>query len=275
MAAAKRKTTRRKAPAKRKVQPTPGADRVAKGALAALVGVALVAVLFVLDVPGMALRAGGEAVGAAGLRVRSIEVKGVEQMQSEPVYEIALSQRTRSLPLVDVGAVRSELLEFPYVRDARVSRRYPDTLVVDIVERTPAALWQGEDRLFLIDEEGVVLKRVPIADMPDLPLIRGRGANREMAQLERLLERVPSLRPQLASATWVGERRWDLNVQSGEILALPEGEREAGEALEKFMALDRKAPMLGLGVERYDLRLPGRAIARSPMFKDAREEAAN
>ncbi len=58
-----------------------------------------------------------------------------------------------------------------------MSRRFPDTLVIDIVERKPAALWQDEDRLTLIDAEGVVLDRVPVSQMPDLPLLIGKGAN--------------------------------------------------------------------------------------------------
>ena len=43
---------------------------------------------------------------------------------------------------------------FGWVKDARVSRRLPDTLVIDIVERKPAALWQNEGRLALIDCRG-------------------------------------------------------------------------------------------------------------------------
>ena len=81
------------------------------------------------------------------------------------------------MPLVDVSDIRQRLLEFGWVKDARVSRRFPDTLVIDIVERTPAALWQDEDRLTLIDAEGVVLDRVPVSQMPDLPLLIGKGAN--------------------------------------------------------------------------------------------------
>ena len=61
--------------------------------------------------------------------------------------------------------------------------------------------------------------------MPDLPLVIGPGANRQAAQLAQLMADTPSLQPQLTSATWVGGRRWDLNFQSGETVALPEGER--------------------------------------------------
>ena len=122
--------------------------------------------------------------------------------------------------LVDVAAIRRQLLQFGWVKDARVSRRLPDTLVIDIVERTPAALWQNQGQLALIDNEGVVLDRVPVDKMPDLPLLIGPGANGQAQQLGRLMDSVPTLKPQLASATWVGGRRWDLNFQSGETVAL-------------------------------------------------------
>jgi cell division protein FtsQ len=151
----------------------------------AIVGVALVA----LDVPAKLGQAAGEAVGDAGFRVKSVDVQGIKRMDPRPVYEIALDQKTTAMPLVDVADIRKRLLEFGWVKDARVSRRFPDTLVIDIVERKPAALWQDEDRLTLIDAEGVVLDRVPVAQMPDLPLLIGKGANAQTVPLERLLDK--------------------------------------------------------------------------------------
>jgi cell division protein FtsQ len=155
-------------------------------------------------------------------------------------------------------------LQFGWVKDARVSRRLPDTLVIDIVERRPAALWQNQGQLALIDADGVVLDRVPVDKMPDLPLLIGAGANGQAEQLDRLMNAAPTLKPQLASATWVGGRRWDLNLQSGETLALPEGEGAAKSALVKFARLDKSAGLLGRGIVRFDLRVPGKMIVRLP-----------
>ena len=89
--------------------------------------------------------------------------------------------------------IRERLLGFGWVKDARVSRRLPDTLVIDIVERKPAALWQNQGRLALIDAEGVVLDRVPVDKMPDLPLLIGPGANGQAEELDRLMAEVPTL----------------------------------------------------------------------------------
>jgi cell division protein FtsQ len=122
----------------------------------------------------------------------------------------------------------------------------------------------GLQRLALIDTQGVVLDHVRIDEMPDLPLLIGPGANTRVAELERLLESAPTLGPQLASARWVGRRRWDLSFQSGEIVALPEGELAAQEALGKFAKLDRSTGLLGRGLVRFDLRVPGKMIVRLP-----------
>ena len=226
----------------------------------AIVGVALVA----LDFPNRLAVAAGEAVGNAGFRVKSVDIQGIRQMDPRPVYDIAFDQKTTAMPLVDVSDIRHRLLEFGWVKDARVSRRFPDTLVIDIVERTPAALWQDEDRLTLIDAEGVVLDRVPVSQMPDLPLLIGKGANGQAVPLERLLDQAPALKAQLVSATWVGQRRWDLSFQSGETVALPEGEPLASAALVKFAKMDKSAGLLGRGILRFDLRIPGKMTVRLP-----------
>ena len=55
------------------------------------------------------------------------------------------------------------------------------------------------------------------------------------------------MKAQLASATWVGRRRWDLSFQSGETVALPEGEARGRAALAKFAKMDKSAGLLGRG----------------------------
>lgn len=241
-----------------------GANRLARWAFGlfaiGVIGVALVA----LEVPAKVGAGLGEAMGEAGFRVRSVDVTGVQRMDSRPVFQIALDQKSMAMPLVDVAGIREKLLRYGWVKDARVSRRLPDTLVIDIVEREPAALWQDKARLSLIDSEGVVLDRVKVSDMPDLPLLVGAGANSHSNELNLLLAGVPTLKPQLESASWVGGRRWDLNFQSGETVVLPEGENDAKKALAKFARLDKSAGLLGRGIKRFDLRIPGKMIVRLP-----------
>jgi cell division protein FtsQ len=230
------------------------------GMMIALAG----ALLWVLRVPQMVGGTMGESVGEMGFALKHVEIKGATRVRKIDVYNIAFDQPSSAMPLVDLEATRQRLLRFGWVRDARVSRRLPDTLVVDIVERRPAAIWQHNQRLALIDMDGVVLEAVKLDSMPDLPLLIGPAANLHAAELARLTQSAPNLKPAMAGASWVGGRRWDLRFQSGEVLALPEGEAAARKALAKFASMDQSVQLLGKGYVRIDMRDPRRMLIRLP-----------
>jgi len=266
--------SKRKSASKAKTLSSARANKLAAfgftGFLVLMAGAAAIA----LDLPAKAAFSAGEAVGSAGFRVDGYQIVGLKQMDRKLVDAVVIDELRRAAaiagetkpaqPLVDVTHIRERLLRFGWVQDARVSRRLPDTLVIDIVERTPSALWQDRQRLALIDSDGVVLDRVKIDNMPDLPLVIGPGANARASQLKAILADAPTMQAQLASATWVGGRRWDLSFQSGEIVALPEGEQAARAALAKFAKADQSNGLLGRGLMRFDLRIPGKMIVRLP-----------
>lgn len=228
-------------------------------AVASLIGVATL-----FGVPGAVGTALAEGVGQAGFRVQQVEVTGIKRADKMTVYNYALGEKSRAMPLVDLDEVRGRLMTIGWVADARVSRRLPDTLVVDIVERKPAAVWQHQGQLMLIDSEGVLLEPVSADAMPDLPLVIGDGAYAQQPAYQRLLAAAPALKPLVKAATWIGNRRWDLSFSTGERLALPEGEEAAAKALVKFAELDGADRLLGRGYLRFDLRDPTRLVVRMP-----------
>jgi cell division protein FtsQ len=252
---------RRKAPAQ--TQALPDAVRRLSWIVFVLMLFALaIALLTALRIPQMIGNSIGEAIGEAGFAVRRVEIKGLDRQARLPIYNIALDQPSMAMPLIDLDGTRRRLLKFGWVREARVSRRLPDTLVVDIIERRPAAIWQYKSQLALIDVDGVVLESVRLDQMPDLPLVIGPAANRHAAELTRLVDSAPQLKPIIAGASWIGGRRWDIRFHSGETLALPEGEQAATKALAHFARMDQATQLLGRGYPRFDMRIPGKFIVR-------------
>jgi len=205
-----------------------------------------------------------ELAGRAGFQVAKIEVLGLERMDEMPVSSIAVRYVDRSMLSVDLDKLRADVMTLGWVKEARVSRRLPDTLVVDVMERQPAAVWQHDGALSLVDATGVELGAVEPDNIPDLPLVVGPDANRQTQALGRLMEAAPALKPVLAGATWVGNRRWNLRFRSGEQLLLPEGEAEAAAALVNFARMDGVDRLLGRGVLRFDMRDPSRFVLRLP-----------
>jgi cell division protein FtsQ len=233
-----------------------------------LIGLIIAAILWFvasfLGLPAMAGQEISELAGRAGFAVAKIEVRGAQRMDEMPVSDIAVKYVDRSMLSVDLDKVRAEVMKLGWVKDARVSRRLPDALIVEVVERQPVAVWQHDGQLRLIDASGAVLSGVSPDAIPDLPLVVGPDANRQTEALARLMDAAPALKPLLAGATWVGNRRWDLRFQSGEQLLLPEGEAEAAAALVNFARMDGVDRLLGRGVLRFDMRDPSRFVLRLP-----------
>ncbi len=243
--------------------------RIATWSIVGTVGALSLGVATWFGAPGVIGVAISSIVGDAGLKVDEIQIDGIKRMDKMTVLTQALDQDSRAMPLVDLALVRERLLKYPWVKDARVSRRLPNTLRIFIIEREPAAIWQSHGQLMLVDPAGVPLEPVSTDAMPDLPLLIGEGANGQEPARRKLLEAAPALRPLVKAATWVGNRRWDLAFTTGEKLQLPEGEDEAVKSLRKFAELDAAQGLLRKGTIRFDMRVPGNMVMQRPLGQTA------
>ena len=220
-------------------------------------------------VPAMAQQQVAAMASDAGFEVKHVRVTGTNRMDERQVYARALAQRDRPMPLVELEALRAELKELPWVKDARVSAQLPSTLAIDIVERAPHAVLEKPDRLMLIDATGAELEPIARDDAKGKLRISGPGAAMQVAALDQLLSAAPALGPQVEAAEWVGNRRWNLTFGSGQVLALPEGAEESASALVKFARMDGQNRLIGGQVATFDMRSPPRIYMRVPGRADA------
>lgn len=235
--------------------------------LATILGGAAVLAWVVAGFAGLPAMAGQQLAliaGDAGFEVRRVDVRGVKHLNELKIYERVLAERNRAMPLVDIDALREELLQLSWVEDARVSRQLPDTLVVDIVERRPHAVLRKPGRFVLIDAEGHELEPVSAARAKGMLVVGGPGAGKQVVALSALLEAAPALRPQVREAEWIGNRRWNLTFKTGQVLALPEGDQPSAKALMSFARLDGTNRLLGGKVAAFDMRAPDRIYLRVP-----------
>jgi len=242
-------------------------EQLHKFFLAAILGVLLLGAWLVASLAGLPELAGRQFAlyaADAGYEVRRVEVHGAERMNKLKVYERVLGEQDRAMPLVDLDALRDSLMELNWVGDARVSRQLPDTIVVDIVEREPHAVLEKPDRLMLIDATGHELEPISRQDAKGMLLIAGPSAQQQVEALAKLLDAAPALKPQVAKAEWVGNRRWNLTFKTGQALALPQGEQKAATALMSFARLDGVNRLLGGKVVAFDMRTPERIYMRVP-----------
>ncbi|MFC3102075.1 cell division protein FtsQ/DivIB [Altererythrobacter lauratis] len=231
--------------------------------LAAALGV-IVLVARMSGLTALAERQVAEIAANAGFKVVNIDVRGTQRMNPARAYEKALAAQESSMVLLDLAALREDILRLSWVADARVSRQLPDTLVIDIVERQPHAVLRRGDRLVLIDMDGVELEPVAASEIGDLMVVQGPGAQGRVRDLEKLLDAAPALRPQIRAAEWVGNRRWNLTFVTGQQLFLPEGKELSAASLISFARADGVHRLIGGEVVRFDMRNAPRTYLQVP-----------
>ncbi len=198
-------------------------------------------------------------VQGLGIAVARYEISGnIETPDTEVVGMIAATPGHAILEY-DVEAARKALREHPWIEDAVVSRVYPDTISISITEYPPMALWQAPDGVKIIGENGRVL--VDYDGNPrGLPLIVGKGGEREADAMLELMQRYPGISSRTKAMVRVGERRWDLELASGVTIMLP----ESGEAaeLERLSRMERDQDLFERDIEMIDMRMPDRMVIR-------------
>lgn len=233
-----------------------------------------VAVMIAIGVPQRIWAGFVEWTAAQGWEVRHVELTGAREQERLAIYAAVLNGPSNAMLATDLDDVRDRLRALPWLADASVQRRLPDTLVIEVKERKPVALWQYRQRLAAIDITGRVLTRDRLERWNDLPILVGAGANARVRDALQLIAATP-LGRDVNAAVFVGGRRWDLKFKSGETLALPDQPGQAKAALASFARLDGQGPerLLGGRFTRFDLRLPGRMIVAGPAVAETLAEA--
>jgi len=197
----------------------------------------------------------------AGLAVGHVLVEGRQFTDRKDVDAALGIERGQPIFAVDLAGARARLQALGWVRQASIARRLPDVVYVRIEERVPLALWQRDGQLSLIDRDGTVIGREDIAHWSHLPLVVGDGAETAAAQLVDALAAVPEVARHVDAAVRVSGRRWDLKLNGGIDVRLPEGDVAA--ALVRLDRLQRENALLDRDVMAVDLRLPDRLIVRT------------
>lgn len=213
------------------------------------------------------------AGNAAGFRIVSVALAGQHHVSREEVLAVAGVTGSTSLLFLDVEQTRERLKTNPWIADATVLKLYPGELQIGIKEREAFALWQKDGQVFVIADDGTVLEPYVSPRLIELPLVVGRGAETRAKEFLVLLDRYPALRAFVRAAVLVGERRWNLRLNNGIDVRLPE--TDIAPALERLVALDKEKNLVTRDIVAIDLRLPDRVTVRlSEAAAQARIDAA-
>jgi cell division protein FtsQ len=207
----------------------------------------------------------------AGEPSPAIEIIGVTNSARENIAALFEKDYGQSLYLMPLRQRRDDLLRLPWIKEARITRVWPNRLKIRVTEREPIAFVQlpGEAELPLIDNDGFLL-RPEVNGSFNLPVLT--GITREQSDEERRV-RVRRLRKLITDSGELSAKISEVDVADpdnlkvmqdagGKAVTLIIGNRYFKRRLEKFKQnaddLLRRDP----GKTTFDLRVDGSIYAR-------------
>jgi cell division protein FtsQ len=233
----------------------------------ALAGGGVVAAAIWVIQPGTLKVVGGEieagfvaATAEAGMTVQRIRTEGQRQSASDAIHAALAVELGTPIFEVDLDAARERVRAIGWIESVSVERHLPSTLHVRIVERTPVALWQRNQRLVMVDRAGTEIAGEAVNRFSHLPVIVGDGALDHMPTLLDAMASEPALSARVTAAIWIAGRRWTLQFDNGLEAKLPES--EIGAAWARLVREVDDHRILDEPIAVVDLRLPDRTILR-------------
>lgn len=209
---------------------------------------------------------------AAGFGVADATVTGQIEVTRDQVLGLAGVTSKTSLLFLDAETAREQLKSNPWIAEATILKLYPDHLHITVVERSAFALWQKDGQISVVAKDGTMVQPFVDARFANLPLVVGRGADKQAGDFLALLARYPAIRDQVRASILVADRRWNLKLNNGLDIRLPEA--DIGKALETLVSLDKEKKLLSRDIAVIDLRLADRVTVRlSEQAAQAREDA--
>jgi cell division protein FtsQ len=107
--------------------------------------------------------------------LKNIKVNGVEQLKDHDVLGRASPFLKESLFKVDISKMKEAIMSHPFIKEVRIKRVYPFSLVIDVEEKRPSALWaDGEGRVHVLDESGEPFRELLKGDTKGFLLINAK-----------------------------------------------------------------------------------------------------
>ena len=196
----------------------------------------------------------------AGFAIENVRITGQSETSEVDVLNALDIGTYPSLLTLDVEAAKARIEALPWVKQATLKKLFPDSVEIAVSERDPYAIWQHGGVTSLVDAAGKVITDTVGDRYARLPRVVGDGAADKAAAFAALIAPFPSIATHTRAGVLVSKSRWNVVLDNGMELMLPEAKPDAALAI--IAALDQSQSILSREISAIDLRVPGPMIVR-------------
>jgi cell division protein FtsQ len=227
--------------------------------------IAFVGFYSVVALHGVVVGGHGPAVlqsmtSTAGFAIEDVRVSGNQHTSEIDVLQLLGLDGATSLLGLDIDQARKSLADLPWIESVEVRKVYPNTVEIQLRERQAYAIWQHGSDLSIIERSGSVIAPLRDNKFASLPLFVGRDAETGAAAIEEEFAKWPGIASRVKAFVRVAGRRWDIHLDNGIVVKLPETDIDQSLAL--LSRFDEEQQVLSRDIAAIDMRLHDRVAVR-------------
>lgn len=162
--------------------------------------------------------------------------------------------KNQSLLSISLRDIYDYTKSFDCVENVKIARIFPNKLKINVINKTPLAIWQNKKEFFFITTTNELMRIQNSDNLLNFITITGRNAYLYSTKLMDMISIDKEIFSQVDAAMWVGERRWDIKLKDGTEIKLPENDPEV--AWKKFIDLRNNSEKFNQGKFKIiDLRI--------------------
>jgi cell division protein FtsQ len=188
-----------------------------------------------------------------GFKIETIIISGNVNIAQDEIIKTINLAKSKSIFAINLESLQMQLKQNPWVKHVFVERKLPSDIVISIIEKEPIAIWQYDNQINLIDEEGVAIPEFNKAKFGNLIYVIGQDANIYAYDLLKSLNCYSQVLSKVVMAKRFGLRRWSLHLKEGTIVELPEKNiKEALTKLNQLVLKEDVGSMRSIDLRSYD-----------------------
>lgn len=192
-----------------------------------------------------------------GYAVSATKISGNKNTAAADIEKAAAVSSGAPLFGIDLKQAQTAITALPWIKSAELYRQLPDTIRIDVTERIPVAILLDaqNDLPALIDETGAILTTINLKSYGRFLAVSGKDAGIAAKALIDVLQSTPDIAVRLKRAERISSRRWDLILDSGARVRLPD-DADIQKGLAVLTTLQTEKKILDRKDAVIDLRLP-------------------
>ena len=196
-----------------------------------------------------------------GFYLQNIYISGNNNLQREDILSIINDKEYKTIFDINLFKIRNNLLLNEWIETVKIERTLPSSIKIQIIEKKPVAIWQTKLGNKLITKDGSIISNANVTTFKNsLPIIIGKGANKDAFLILQILKKNPDLYNNVWSISYINKRRWNVHLNQGLIVLLPR--IKIYDAWTKIGFLQKKYKILDIGLTEIDIRNKNQIFAK-------------